>query len=79
MTDVDITVPVEVAEDVLEQQNDKAQRMENVLDSFLSNELSDTEAYEKLMSEQQEVVENAKEIESRIEEVSPDGLAELFG
>lgn len=75
---MEIEVSKETAEDVVEQLNNQVQRMENTLQSFRSNNLTDTEAYHALQAEQQEIVERSENIEEQIEENEVDGLAELF-
>jgi Ni,Fe-hydrogenase III component G len=76
---MEIEVSKETAEDVVEQLDNQAQRMENTLQSFRSNNLTDTDAYHALQAEQQEIVKRSENIEEQIEEEEPEGLGELFG
>lgn len=76
---MEIEVSKETAEDVVEQLDNQAQRMENTLQSFRSNNLTDTDAYHALQAEQQEIVKRSENIEEQIEDNEPEGLGELFG
>jgi len=76
---MEIEVSKETAEDVVEQLDNQVHRMENTLQSFRSNNLTDTNAYEVLVEEQQEIANRAENIEEQIEDNEPEGLGELFG
>ena len=76
---IELTVSEDVADNVVEQMDEKAQRMENVLQSFRSNELTDMASYENVLEEQQALVGEIEDLEEQIEEERPDGIEELFG
>lgn len=79
MSDIQITVSDDVAEDVVEQLENKAQRMENVLQSFRSNDLTELPEYENVKVTKMKLVEDIEYIEEQIEEQKPEGLGQLFG
>ena len=79
MTEIELEVSKSTAEEVVEQLEQKGQRIENVAQSFRSNNLTDCEAYEKLLSEQRDIDSRIENIEEQIDEQETDGLGELFG
>ena len=80
MTTIDITVPVEEAENFVEQMENEVERMNNTLNSFRSNDLTHTEAYQKLESEKEDLESGIESIQQQIDEqTEPEGLGELFG
>lgn len=76
---VELEVPKHVAERVIDQMNYEAQRMENVLQSYRSNEMTGMVSYDNLLDEQEALVAEIEDLEEQLEEDSPDGLGELFG
>ena len=80
MTEIELTVDKNTAENVVEELENKAQRIENVLQSFRANELTDCGGhYDRLQEEQQALVEKIENIEEQIDEEEPEGLGDLFG
>lgn len=76
---IEIEVSKERAEKIVDQMEKEVTRMNNTLNSFRSNDLTDTEAYRKLEAEKQDLEVDIGNIEEQIYEETPDGLAELFG
>jgi DNA repair ATPase RecN len=84
MATVQITLTEGEVEGIIEERKEKADNMNNVLDSFCSNRLTDTEAYSKLKQEYHEQVQRIEVLEEQLEEQtedeeSVDSIAELFG
>jgi hypothetical protein len=79
MTEIELTVDKNTAENVVEELENKAQRIENVLQSFRANELTDTEEYNNLLSTQNQLAAKIDKIQEQIDEQEPEGLGNLFG
>jgi len=77
---IEIQVTEEHADMLVEQMENEVNRMENTLNSFRSNDLTNTEAYQKLESEKENLESGIKSIQQQIDEqTEPEGLGELFG
>jgi predicted nucleic acid-binding Zn-ribbon protein len=83
---IELTVPDDVAEEMVERQTERIERMTNVLNSFRSNNLTDAKAYQKLEQERETVINDREYLEEQIaeaeeesEEHNEEGLEELFG
>jgi len=84
MATVQITLTEKEVEEIIEERKEKTDNMNNVLNSFCSNGLTDTEAYSKLKQEHHEQLQSIEELEEQLEEQtedeeSVDSIAELFG
>lgn len=82
MATVQITLTEEEVEEIIEERQEKADNMNNVLNSFCSNGLTDTKAYSTLKEEHHEQLQSIEELEEQLEEQTEDeeeGLGELFG
>ena len=75
---VELEVSEEVVERLVDEMKNEAQRMENVLQSFRSNSLTDMHSYENVLEERETLLVEIEELEEQIGEESDDGLAELF-
>lgn len=75
---MELEVPKDVAEEVVESLEEKSQKYENVLQSFRSNGLTDTKEYREVQQSQDELVEKIENIEQQIDEEET-GLGDLFG
>ena len=77
---IEIQVTEEHANMLVKQMENEVNRMENTLNSFRSNDLTNTEAYQKLKSEKEDLESGIESIQQQIDgQTEPDGLAELFG
>lgn len=79
MDTVTIEVPRDEADRFVESMEDEVNRIDNVLNSFRSNSLTDTEAYRDLQTRKEDIEVGIEEVEEQIESQEPEGLAELFG
>lgn len=83
MATVQITLSEEEVEEIIEERQEKADNMNNILNSFCSNGLTDTEAYSTLKREHKEQLESVEELEEQLEEQTEeedtDSLGDLFG
>jgi hypothetical protein len=82
MDTITLEVPEEKAEELVEMMEEEVDKYENVLNSFRSNNLTDSKAYVKLENEKEEVERGIEVIEEQIDEQTEEdneGLAELFG
>jgi hypothetical protein len=82
MNTITLEVPEEKAEELVEMMEEEVDKYENVLNSFRSNNLTDSKAYVKLEKEKEEVEGGIEVIEEQIDEQTEEdneGLAELFG
>lgn len=75
---IEIETTEEVANRIVDQMLEEAQAMENVLQSFRSNELTHLDCYEDLREEQRETAEQVDELQEQIEEATKPGLEDLF-
>jgi len=77
---IEIEVTEEHADMLVEQMENEVNRMENTLNSFRSNDLTNTEAYQKLESEKEDLESGIESIQQQIDaQTESDGLGELFG
>ena len=77
---IEIQVTEEHADMLVEQMENEANRMENTLNSFRSNDLTHTDAYIKLEAEKDDLERGIESIQQQIDgQTESDGLAELFG
>jgi predicted nucleic acid-binding Zn-ribbon protein len=80
MTDkIELEVTEEQAEKLVEQMQEELERMVNTLNSFRSNNLTDTEAYKQLEVEKEQLERDIDGVQEQIDEQEEDGLGELFG
>jgi len=77
---IEIQVTEEHANMLVGQMENEVNRMENTLNSFRSNDLTNTEAYQKLESEKEDLESGIESIQQQIDaQTESDGLGELFG
>ena len=81
MDTITLEVPEEKAGEFVEMMEEEVDKYENVLNSFRSNNLTDTEAYQRLQNEKGDLERGIDVLEEQIDEQTEDneGLAELFG
>jgi len=80
MTDkIKLEVTEEQADKLVEQMEEELERIENTLNSFRSNSLTDTSAYVDLQNKKDEVEENIADVSKQIDNQIDDGLGNLFG
>lgn len=65
---MELTVPEDVAEEMVEQKNEEIERITNVLNSFRSNSLTDTEAYQCLERERDSLINDREHLKTQINE-----------
>ena len=79
-TMIEIEVTEEHADMLVKRMENEVNRMENTLNSFRSNDITNTEAYQKLESEKEDLESGIECIQHQIDEqTEPDGLEGLFG
>jgi len=80
MTDkIELEVTEEHANKLVGQMKNEVERIENTLNSFRSNDLTDTEAYAELKVEKESVERDIEKVQEQIDEQTEDGLGNLFG
>jgi hypothetical protein len=79
MNEVEISATERSVEKIIGMMEKENKAMENVLESFRSNNLTDCEAYQKLAEEKDDLEIGIQELEEQLDEQTDDGLAELFG
>lgn len=75
---IQIEVTEEQAESFVDQLENELERIENTLNSFRSNNLTDTVAYRELQTEKEVTENKINDIQNQIDEQTLDGLESLF-
>jgi len=79
MTDkIELEVTEEQADKLVEQMEEELERIENTLNSFRSNSLTDTSAYVDLQNKKESVERDIEKVQEQIDEQTT-GLGDLFG
>jgi superfamily II RNA helicase len=76
---IEVELTEEQADKLVEQMEEELERMVNTLNSFRSNNLTDTEAYKQLEVEKEQLERDIDGVQEQIDEQGEDGLENLFG